>query len=164
MKQVTGNKELGALLRKSRIRSKKSLRSVARKVGISAAHLSRVERGERGADRPVLVSLAAEVLPSNAPDLYRQALELYETMKGEPFDPEASVLRVRAIGSDFLTERPKDRMVQAVGRLFTETAAIAREALRNNDAQQVEHILKVLEVLREPERESREWKSRGRIR
>ncbi len=159
MKQVTGNKELGAFLRKHRRRYKKSLRSVARKVGISAAHLSRVERGERGADRPVLVSLVDEVLPPNAPDLYKQALELYETIKGLPFDPKASILRVRAIGSDFLTEKPKDRMAQAVGRLFTEAAAIAREALRDNDAQQVEYILKVLEVLRESERESR-----GRIR
>ncbi len=159
MKQVTGNKELGALLRKSRLRSKKSLRSVARKVGISAAHLSRVERGERGAERPVLVSLATEVLPSNSPELYRQVLNLYETMKGKPFDLEASVLRVRAIGSDFLTEKPKDRIAQAVGRLFTEAAAIAREALRDNDTEEVERILKVLEALRESEGETR-----GRIR
>jgi len=106
-----------------------------------------------------LVSLATEVLPPNAPDLYRQALDLYETNRGKPFDSEASILRVRAIGSDFLTEKPKDRLAQAVGRLFTEAAAIAREALRDNNAQQVEHILKVLDVLSESEREST-----GRIR
>ncbi len=145
MKQVTGNKALGSTLRQYRLRSKKSLRSVAKKVGISSAHLSRIETGQRGADEHVLIALAREILPKNAEGLYEHVLELSKTLPGRPFDPERWIMRVRDTGSEFLSR--KNRMDRAIGDLLHQVSAVSRDARRRGNPAKVEEISRVIEAI-----------------
>ncbi len=136
---MTGNAEVGKILRQNRLRQKKSLRSVAKKVGISPAHLSRVERGETGAGQPTLRSLIAELIASEPQALSRVQL-LVEADRAKT--PEELIGRVQEIGAELVTGK-RDRLHQAVGRLFIEAAAVAR----SGDPEKVESIVRVVQAL-----------------
>ena len=136
---MTGNAEIGKILRQNRLRQKKSLRSVAKKVGISPAHLSRVERGETGAGQPTLRSLMAELIATE-PHVLIRVQSLVEADRTKT--PTELIGRVQEIGAELVTGK-RDRLNQAVGQLFIEAAAVAR----NGDPEKVEAIVRVVQAL-----------------
>ncbi len=136
---MTGNAEVGKLLRENRLRQKKSLRSVAMKIGISPAHLSRVERGQTGVGEPVLRTLTAELFAREP--VTRMRIGLLDQLSRTK-TPEELIRRVQEIGAD-LVMRKRDRLNQAVGRLFIEAAAVAR----SGDPEKVESIVRVVQAL-----------------
>ncbi len=136
---MRGNAEVGKILRQNRLRQRKSLRSVAKKIGISPAHLSRVERGQTGVGEPVLRTLTAELLAREPHALSRVQL-LVEADRAKT--PEELIGRVQEIGAELVTGK-RDKLHQAVGQLFTEVAAVAR----SGDPEKVEAIVRVVQAL-----------------
>jgi transcriptional regulator with XRE-family HTH domain len=92
---VTGTRPAASLLRELRSREGKSLRAVADELGVAPSHLSRLERGEKGASDelasraaeyygvdPELLGLAEGRVPADVVAILRNHPEVLTELRG----------------------------------------------------------------------------------
>ncbi len=83
----SGDKDLGAIVKKHRIRAKKSVRRLAREIGRDHSMLLRVETGERGVNVNMLARLCLALGPLFLFEYMQVALTKVEE---HPVDPDES--------------------------------------------------------------------------